>query len=92
MTNLLLVNFIFFQVALADVKPQLLPLDQMLTSSESISAKAALERLFTSKEIQTEWFAPEFLAQVPIEQVRGIIDGVKSQQKTKLFQWRFFQL
>ncbi|MCC5663928.1 class A beta-lactamase-related serine hydrolase [Nostoc sp. CHAB 5784] len=82
LTNFLTGNFIFSQVALADVKPQLLPLAQMITPSESISPKAALERLFTSKEIQTEWFAPEFLAQVPIEQAQGVIDKVKSQLGT----------
>jgi beta-lactamase class A len=37
------------------------------------------KRLFTSEQIQTEWFAPEFLAQVPIEQIRPIITDVKSQ-------------
>lgn len=49
------------------------------TEAKSISAKAALERLFTSTQIQTEWFAAEFLAQVPIEQVRKIITELKSQ-------------
>ncbi|MDZ8257484.1 serine hydrolase [Nostoc sp. ChiQUE01b] len=82
LTNLLTVNFLFSPVALADVKPQLLPLAQMISPSQSISPKAALERLFTSKEIENEWFAPEFLAQVPIEQVRRVIDGVKSQLGT----------
>ncbi|MEH2299772.1 MAG: hypothetical protein V7K88_12265 [Nostoc sp.] len=82
MTNFLTINLIFSQIVLADVKPQLLPLVQMKTQSESISPKAALEILFTGKQIQTEWFAPEFLAQVPIEQVRQIIKELKSQLGT----------
>jgi beta-lactamase class A len=52
---------------------------EISTPMTSITPQAALERLFTSEQIQTEWFAPEFLAQVPIEQVRKIITDVKSQ-------------
>ncbi|WP_230967765.1 serine hydrolase [Nostoc sp. WHI] len=72
----------FSPMALADVKPKVLPLTQIQTQSESVSPKVALERLFTSKEIQNEWFAPDFLAQVPIAQVRQIIDELKSQLGT----------
>ncbi|MEH2179774.1 serine hydrolase [Nostoc sp.] len=81
-TCLLTTNFIFPQIALADIKPQMLPLAQIQSQNESMSPKVALERLFTNKEIQSEWFAPDFLAQIPIEQVRQIIDGMKSQLVT----------
>ncbi|MBG1265595.1 serine hydrolase [Nostoc sp. WHI] len=81
-TSLLTTNFMFSPMALADVKPKVLPLTQIQTQSESVSPKVALERLFTSKEIQNEWFAPDFLAQVPIAQVRQIIDELKSQLGT----------
>ncbi|MEH2278418.1 MAG: hypothetical protein V7K40_27470 [Nostoc sp.] len=72
-------NLIFPQIALADIKSQMLPLAQIQSQNESISTKAALERLFINKKIQSEWFAPDFLAQVTIEQVWQIIDGMKSQ-------------
>ncbi|MBD2515738.1 serine hydrolase [Nostoc sp. FACHB-973] len=81
-TSLLTINFTFSQVSLADVKPELQPLNQMLTQTESISPKAALERLFTSQKIQNEWFTPDFLAQVPIEKLRQIIDELKNQLGT----------
>jgi beta-lactamase class A len=81
-TSLLTTNFMFSQIVFADVKPQILPLVQIPTQTESISPKAALERLFTSKEIQSEWFTSEFLAQIPIVQSRQIIDELKRQLGT----------
>ena len=79
LTILLTINLIFPQLALADVKLELLPLAQIETIDKTISPKAALERLFTSEQIKPEWFAPEFLAPVPIEQVRQIIAVLKIQ-------------
>ncbi len=38
-----------------------------------MTPKAALERLFTDEQIQADWFAPSFLAQIPIAQVQNII-------------------
>ncbi|MEH1786982.1 MAG: serine hydrolase [Nostoc sp.] len=81
-TSLLTTNIVFSQMGLTDIKPQILPLAQVTTQTASISPKAALERLFTSKEIQSEWFAPEFLAQFPIVQSRQIIDELKKKLGT----------
>lgn len=75
-------NLIFPQLALADAKQQLLPLAQIKTPVASISPKSALERLFTSEQIQTEWFAPSFLSQIPIEQVQQVIASLKNQLGT----------
>lgn len=44
--------------------------------------KAALERLFTAASIEAEWFAPTFLAQVPIAQIQQIITGIKAELGT----------
>jgi beta-lactamase class A len=80
LTISLATNLLFpHSLALADVRHQKQIKAEIRTPMTSITPKAALERLFTSKQIQTEWFAPEFLAQVPIEQVRKEITDVKSQ-------------
>ncbi|MCL6647629.1 MAG: excinuclease ABC subunit UvrA [Chloroflexi bacterium] len=43
--------------------------------SAQISGPAqALERLFTHRPLQAEWFHPDFLAQVPLGQVQQIVD------------------
>lgn len=42
-------------------------------SAETVGPAEALERLFLSDEIDTDWFSPEFLSYVPIEQVRLVI-------------------
>ncbi|MGB7380457.1 MAG: serine hydrolase [Rivularia sp. (in: cyanobacteria)] len=44
-----------------------------------MTPEATLEKLFTSEDIKAEWFASEFLAQVPINQIKTIIFGVKNQ-------------
>ncbi len=81
-TSLLTINLTFFQVVLADIKTEPQPIKQMLTQTESISPKAALQRLFTSEKIENEWFTPDFLAQVPLEKLQKIIDGLKKQLGT----------
>ncbi|MGH7729105.1 MAG: serine hydrolase [Vulcanimicrobiaceae bacterium] len=40
---------------------------------------AALARLFTAKTIEGGWFAPVFLAQVPVERVQTIVAGIVAQ-------------
>jgi hypothetical protein len=83
LTISLATNLLFpHSLAVADVRHQKQIKPEIPTPATSITPKAALERLFTSKQIQTEWFAPEFLAQVPIEQVRKVITDVKSQLGT----------
>ncbi|NJO28165.1 MAG: serine hydrolase [Richelia sp. SL_2_1] len=44
-----------------------------------MTTEATLKRLFTEEDIKAEWFVPEFLAQVPITQVKIIISDVKKQ-------------
>jgi beta-lactamase class A len=81
-TTLIITNLLFPQVALAEIKPHTLPLAQVQSPSQSISPKLALERLLKSEQIQTEWFTSDFLVQVPIEQIRQVINGLKSQLGT----------
>jgi beta-lactamase class A len=47
-----------------------------------MTPEAVLEKLFTSKEPEEEWFTSEFLAQVPIAQIQLILAGIKSQLGT----------
>ncbi|BAZ65683.1 putative beta lactamase-related protein [Fischerella sp. NIES-4106] len=82
LTTLLTTNLAFLKLTLAEVKWKTLPLAQIQTPAKSMSSKAALERLFISEQIQTEWFASDFLAQVPIEQMRQLIAELKSQLGT----------
>ncbi|WP_017750147.1 serine hydrolase [Scytonema hofmannii] len=76
---LLTINLIFPPLALAESQLQTLFLAQIQTPEQSISSKAALEKLFISKKIKSEWFTSEFLAQVSIAQIRQIIAGLKKQ-------------
>ena len=48
----------------------------------SISLKAALERLFTSQELKSDWFASSFIAQIPVEGIQSIITDIKNQLGT----------
>ncbi|MUG93880.1 serine hydrolase [Scytonema sp. UIC 10036] len=79
---LLTANLIFPPLALAEVKLQTPSLSQIQTTAQSISPKAALERLFISKQIQPEWFASDFLAQISIAQIRQVIAKLKNQLGT----------
>jgi beta-lactamase class A len=42
-----------------------------------LSPSAALDRLFTSPQIQSHWFADLFLQQVPLSQVEQIVAGLR---------------
>ena len=44
-----------------------------------MNPKAALERLFTTDPITAEWFAPTFLAQVPVSQIQQIIASLSKE-------------
>lgn len=57
-------------------------LAQNPTSAELIYPKTALERLFTSKELKSDWFAPSFVNQIPVAQVQLIITDIKNQLGT----------
>ncbi|WP_235006946.1 serine hydrolase [Calothrix rhizosoleniae] len=72
-------SLIFLEMALASVNWQPYNIAQVTTPTPSITPKAAIERLFTSKEVASSWFAPNFLKQVPITQIRSIISSIKGQ-------------
>lgn len=78
-TFLFATSFIFADYALASPQIKRLYLAQVQNSVKSMTPEATLERLFTSEDIKPEWFAPTFLAQVPITQVRILISDVKKQ-------------
>jgi beta-lactamase class A len=52
-------------------------LAQLQPSNQLMTPKAAIERLFTSKQIQTDWFTPTFLQQVPVSP-QQIIKSLKT--------------
>ena len=45
----------------------------------SIGPKATLERLFTGRPVQAEWFTESFLAQVPVSQLSAILTDLTDQ-------------
>jgi beta-lactamase class A len=79
---LITVNLIFPPLALAEGEHQTRFLAQIQTPERSTSPKIALERLFISKQIQSDWFTSEFLAQVSIAQIRQVIAELKKQMGT----------
>ena len=44
-----------------------------------MAPEAVLEKLFTSEDIKAEWFASDFLAQVPITQIESIVNDIKKE-------------
>lgn len=61
------------------ISPTMPPFTQPVSS---MTPKSALERLFNATSIEAEWFAPTFLAQVPIAQVQQIIASIKAELRT----------
>ncbi|MBV8172883.1 MAG: serine hydrolase [Candidatus Eremiobacteraeota bacterium] len=48
-------------------------------AADTITPQAAIARLFTSDKIDSDWFAPSVLQQVPVAQVQIVIDQLKAQ-------------
>ena len=69
----------FPETALALVNWQSYNIAQVNKPKPSITPKAAIERLFTSKKVSRSWFAPSFLKQVPINQIQTTITSIQSQ-------------
>ena len=53
-------------------------MDQEQPSTQTMTSKAAIKRLFTSEKIQADWFTPTFLEQVPIAQLEQVITQFKT--------------
>ena len=51
----------------------------MAQAGQSLTPQQALTRLLTGGPVQTTWFDPVFLAQVPVAQVQQIVDQYTSQ-------------
>ena len=45
-------------------------------AAQTLSVQDAVARLFTAGTYQTGWFTVAFLAQVPLEKIRSIVDGI----------------
>src|SRR5690606_30941642 len=45
-------------------------------AEDSLTASAALERLFTAEEVQGEWFSDAMLSQVPLSMITDLIDDM----------------
>ena len=56
---------------------QLNPFAQ-LARTTTITPQQALERLFTTSQIQADWFIPSFLEQVPSVQIQGVLTEISS--------------
>lgn len=57
----------------AQIPPQV-PMQQM----QVMAPEAVLERLFTTDQVQANWFTQEFLQQVPLAGIQPIIDDIKA--------------
>ncbi|MEM9451307.1 MAG: serine hydrolase [Cyanobacteria bacterium P01_E01_bin.6] len=49
-----------------------------IARATTTTPQQALERLFTSSEIQTDWFIPSFLEQVPPNQIQAVLSNMAS--------------
>lgn len=56
----------------------LLPSAGPAAAEEAFPPQQALERLFTAETLDPSWFAPEFLAAVPLAQVAAIVEQVEA--------------
>lgn len=45
--------------------------------NQPITPQFALERLFTSSQLESQWFAPNFLAKVPLSQVEQVLTSLR---------------
>jgi beta-lactamase class A len=80
--TLLIISSLIFPNYASASPIKALYLAQIKKSVKSMTPEASLERLFTSEDIKAEWFAAEFLAQVPINQINSIIADFKNQLGT----------
>ncbi|MCT7376044.1 serine hydrolase [Chelativorans salis] len=48
-------------------------------AQEPADPKTVLKRLFEAPELETEWFAPNFLAQIPAAQIVGVVEDLEKQ-------------
>lgn len=60
-------------------QPQQLLLVQVTPPTPAMTPKAALERMFTTEQIQSDWFTPTFLTQVSVLQVQQIVASLKTE-------------
>ncbi|MEO1429631.1 MAG: serine hydrolase [Cyanobacteria bacterium J06633_8] len=54
-------------------------LAEVSNSVKSMTPEAVLEKIFTSEDVKSEWFASVFLAQVPIAQIEFIVNDIKKE-------------
>lgn len=70
----ILISILTLPVTAASVPPR-----SLSDRSATMTPQSALDRLFTSASIQTNWFAASFLAQVPLQQVQSILISLKAE-------------
>ncbi len=57
----------------------LIALPAVAQSPQPVTPEQALQRLLTSSPVQASWFDPAFLAQVPLTQLRQVVDQYTTQ-------------
>lgn len=67
--RILLATLFFLQVQMIS------PAD--VAQASPIPPKQAIERLFTTSPLQPDWFAPSFLRQIPLPQLKRIIENIE---------------
>ncbi|MBV8081866.1 MAG: serine hydrolase, partial [Candidatus Eremiobacteraeota bacterium] len=48
-------------------------------AADTVTAQAAIARLFTSDKVDPDWFSPALLQQAPAAQVQAVVDQLKAQ-------------
>jgi hypothetical protein len=86
-------GFVILNQAIAS--PNSLPKTQQATSqpiAKTISPKAALERLFTAKKFESDWFAPEILAKVAFPKLQESLLNSREQAFAKVGSYKGIQV
>lgn len=69
-------------VLTGQAKSQQLLLAQVQPPPKPMTPKSVIDILFTTKQIQADWFAHTFLAQIPVFQLQQIVTNLKSELGT----------
>ncbi|AFY55366.1 beta-lactamase class A [Rivularia sp. PCC 7116] len=77
--TLLFIPWLIFPNYASAIPRKNLYLAQVSNSVKSMTPEAVLEKIFTSEDVKAEWFASDFLAQVPIAQIEFIVNDFKKQ-------------
>ncbi|MBV6624444.1 MAG: serine hydrolase [Rivularia sp. (in: Bacteria)] len=77
--TLFIIPWLIFPNYASAVPIKTLDLAQVNNSVKSMTPEAVLEKIFTSEDVKAEWFASDFLTQIPIQQIEFIVNNIKKE-------------